>query len=47
MDEVDDPDPDPGEPLQRSFFYGLWPRFMADEDAGEPVDAEPVPGIAG
>jgi hypothetical protein len=45
MDAVDDPDPDPGEPIERSFFYGLWPRFTADEDAGELADGEPVSGI--
>jgi hypothetical protein len=45
MDSGDDPDPDPGERIQRSVFYGLWPCFTEDEGAGEPADAEPVPGF--
>jgi hypothetical protein len=44
MDDADDPDP--GGSVHPSVFYGLWPRFPVDEDAGDPADAVPAVEIA-
>jgi hypothetical protein len=36
-------DPDPGGAVHPTVFYGLWPRFQAEEDAGEVHATEPAP----
>ncbi len=41
----DDEDPDSAGPVHPSVFYGFWPRFAVDEDAGGIEDEEPGPGI--
>lgn len=38
--DADDEDPDSAAPVLRSVFYGLWPRFTADEP--ERADADGV-----
>jgi hypothetical protein len=41
----DDEDPDSAGPAH-PVFYGFWPRFTVDEDAGEVEHAEPGPSTA-
>lgn len=38
----DGDDPEPGAPVQRALFYGLWPRFTAGEP--DSVDGDFVAG---
>ena len=38
--DAEDPDPDPGGAVHRSLFYGLWPRFTAEEETDELAPAE-------
>ena len=42
----DDEDPDCAGLGHPSVFYGFWPRFTADDDAGGFQEMELVPGIA-
>ncbi|HLM68106.1 MAG TPA: hypothetical protein VK358_11290 [Longimicrobium sp.] len=44
--DSDDEDPDSAGPVHPSVFYGLWPRFTADDRAAEPGDAEPARSTA-
>jgi hypothetical protein len=37
-----DADEDPGGPIHPTMFYGLWPRFPAEEDSDDPAEAEPA-----
>ncbi|HYW13490.1 MAG TPA: hypothetical protein VE871_16130 [Longimicrobium sp.] len=41
--DADDEDPDSARPAH-PVFYGFWPRFTVDDDAGEATDAGPAPG---
>jgi hypothetical protein len=43
--DADPEDPEPGAPVQRAFFYGLWPRFTLDgpEWAHSDADAAVAP----
>lgn len=40
-----DADDDPGGPVLPTVFYGLWPRFAAEEDAEESADAELISSV--
>lgn len=40
--DADGDDPEPGAPVQRALFYGLWPRFTTDEP--DPADADSLVG---
>ncbi|HEX6038809.1 hypothetical protein [Longimicrobium sp.] len=31
--DADADDPEPGAPVHRTPFYGLWPRWAADDEA--------------
>jgi hypothetical protein len=44
--DADDEDPDSAGPVHPSVFYGVWPRFTADDDAGELEHAEPARSTA-
>ena len=44
--DADDEEPGSAGPPHPSVFYGLWPRFLADEDAGGPHDAKQAPSMA-
>lgn len=37
--DPDGEDPAPGAPVQRAFFYGLWPRFTDEEPERDDADA--------
>jgi hypothetical protein len=42
---MDPEDPDPGGSIHLTLFYGLWPRFTAEEE-DRPMAAESVAGQA-